>query len=321
MTLACAAISYRVGYLTAALGILGSCGLSRNCMPPECSAILGAATSYGRSTPSNVPMATAIVRRMWVPALDAGFDPQGLAAVGDSLLVSGYISLKVGQDRGQCRVYRVDQTTGATTGQFDVPSPCGHAGGIALAGNGMIYITDTHTLFRTPLADAFGSTLPSFQSFPLGPGLIGALAASGAADIWIGTYVTDAPGRIFQFPAASLAALHDGQTLTRDMAKQALRIPSYAQGAAIDPAGRQLWISQSGFYWGRLTAIDTTTGAAIVDHAAPPGIEGINFDSKRTLWAVSEAGARHNFDLPMAAVFVPFYPIIFDLDLAKLPSN
>ena len=41
--------------------------------------IAGSAPSYGPKTVSAVADATAIVRRIWLPGLDAGYDPQGLA--------------------------------------------------------------------------------------------------------------------------------------------------------------------------------------------------------------------------------------------------
>ncbi len=117
--------------------------------------IAGIAPSYGPKTVSAVPNAAAIVRRIWLPELDARYDPQGLAVDGDSIYVSAYHSDSLGVRRGPCRVIRVDLETGGPTGYVDVPSPCGHAGGLAIGGDGMLYVADTHTLFATPLAGAF----------------------------------------------------------------------------------------------------------------------------------------------------------------------
>jgi hypothetical protein len=75
----------------------------------------------------------------------------------------------------------------AQTGYVDVPSPCGHGGGLAVGGDGMLYIADTHTLFATPLAGAFDPGA-RFRQFPLGPGVIGGVAASTPDGIWLGTY-------------------------------------------------------------------------------------------------------------------------------------
>src|SRR6202030_3293908 len=101
--------------------------------------IAGIAPNYGPKTVSAVPNAMAIVRRIWLPGLDAGYDPQGLAVDGGGIYVSAYRSDSLGVRRGPCRVIRIDLETGGPTGYVDVPSPCGHAGGLAVGGDGMLY--------------------------------------------------------------------------------------------------------------------------------------------------------------------------------------
>jgi hypothetical protein len=274
--------------------------------------ILGARPTYGPLTVSAVPNQAALGRLLWVPGIDDGWDPQGLAFAEGDLLVSAYRSDRSGVNRGPCRVFRVDPSTGGETGHFDVPAPCGHAGGLAYGGRGRLYIIDTHTLFEVNLGAAFGTTTPAFRILPLGPGLIGALAASGDGEIWIGTYEQGRPGRIFKYDAAFLETLADGSLLTEAMAVAKLRIPSYAQGAAADPGGDKLWISRSEIAWGSLDRIDAVSGGGEARYSAAGGIEGITFDQAGRLWGVSEAGARH---LPLR---YPFFPLIFALDTARL---
>ena len=133
--------------------------------------IAGVAPSYGPKTVSAVPNAAAIVRRIWLPELDAGYDPQGLAVDDGAIYVSAYRSDSLGVRRGPCRVIRIDLETGGFTGYVDVPSPCGHAGGLAVGGDGLLYVADTHALFATPLVRAFDGGA-RFGRFRLVPGLL-----------------------------------------------------------------------------------------------------------------------------------------------------
>ena len=276
--------------------------------------IAGIAPSYGPKTVSAVPNALAIVRRIWLPGLDAGYDPQGLAVDGGDVYVSAYRSDSLGVRRGPCRVIRIDLETGGPSGYVDVPSPCGHAGGLAIGGDGMLYVADTHTLFATPLAQAFDPGA-RFRQFPLGPGVIGGLAASTSDGIWLGTY-ENGPGRLFRFTAATLARLSDGETLEASQAATVLTIPDHAQGAAIGGGG--LWIARSDWSWGTLDRLDPATGAPQRRYEIAPGTEGIAFGSAGRLWAVSEAGSRHIYDHPFLGLFEPFFPLVFALDLSRL---
>jgi hypothetical protein len=276
--------------------------------------IAGTAPSYGPKSVSPVPNAAAIVRRIWLPELDAGYDPQGLAADDRAIYVSGYRSDSLGVRRGPCRVIRIDLEMGGSIGYVDVPSPCGHAGGLAVSGDGILYIADTHTLFATPLVRAFDGGA-RFRRFPLGPGVIGGLAASTPDGIWLGTY-EDGPGRLFHFTAATLARLSDGETLQASQAATVLTIPDHAQGAAIGGGG--LWIARSDWNWGTLDRLDPVTGALQRRYKIAPGTEGIAFGNAGRLWAVSEAGSRHTYDYPVLRLFQPFFPLVFALDPSRL---
>jgi len=276
--------------------------------------ISGIAPSYGPKTVSAVPNAAAIVRRIWLPGLDAGYDPQGLAVDGGGIYVSAYRSDSFGVRRGPCRVIRIDLETSGPTGYVDVPSPCGHAGGLAVGGDGMLYVADPHTLFAIPLAQAFEPGA-RFRQFPLGPGVIGGLAASTPDGIWLGTY-ENGPGRLFRFTAATLARLSEGETLGASQAATVLTIPDHAQGAAIGGGG--LWIARSDWSWGTLDLLDPATGAPQRRYEIAPGTEGIAFGSAGRLWAVSEAGSRHIYDHPFLGLFEPFFPLVFALDLSRL---
>jgi hypothetical protein len=273
--------------------------------------IAGTKPGYAPNAVAAVPNAGAIAKRIWMPGLDDGYDAQGLAVAGNTILVSAYRSDELRIHRGPCRVFRIDAETGAELGHLDVPSPCGHAGGLATGGDGNLYVADTHTLFVTPLA-ANGP----FRKIALSPGIVGGLAMSATDGIWIGTYREDGPGRLYHFTAATLAALKDGDTLSAGQAAGAVAIPDYAQGAAAGAGA--LWVARSDTRWGTLDRLDPATGNLIHRYDAAPEIEGIAFDANGRLWAVSEAGVRHFYDHPFVSLYVPFYPLVFALDPARL---
>jgi sugar lactone lactonase YvrE len=231
--------------------------------------------------------------------------------------VAAYRSASLNVQRGPCRVFRLDPASGAETGHVDVPAPCGHAGGVAFAADGRLYLTDTHDLFAIDLAGAFAGTEPQIRHWPLGPGLRGALAASDRGAIWIGTYEEKLPGRLFRFDTARLGGVPPGAPLLAEQASAALAIPSYAQGAAFDGAGK-LWVSRSDTLWGELIRLDARTGVTEATYAFAPGVEGIAFDAAGRLWAVSEAGAKHAYIPALALLGMPFYPLVFSVDPARL---
>ena len=298
-----------------AAAAIGACGIAplwseSEQAKPE---ILGAKPGYGPLTISSVPNMAAAGPLLWVPGLDEGWTPQGLAFVEGSLLISAYRSERSGVNRGPCRVFRVDPASGRETGHLDVPPPCGHAGGLAYAGGGVLYIADTRTLFEVDLARAFDAPAPVFRAFPLGPGLKGALAGSGRGEIRLGTYEEERPGQIFTFDRAVLKALPHGAALGKEHAATVLAIPSYAQGAAAAADGK-LWISRSEIGWGALEEMEVASGRVERRFAAAGGIEGIAFDGAGRLWAVSEAGARH---FPWHH---PFFPLAFRLDIGRMTA-
>jgi hypothetical protein len=309
----------RRGLLAACAGLagIGLAAIALSVMPAESegAAILGARPGYGPAAVSTPPNQGAITGRIWTPGLDDGYNAQGLAVAGGSIFISAYRSDAPDIHRGPCRVFRVDPANGGTTGQVAVPPPCGHAGGLAVVGDHGLYVADTHTLFAADLAGVFGGS-PRFRAIPLGPGVIGGLAVSGRDAIWLGSYREDGPGRLYRFTTAALDRLPEGVTLNASDAAAQIAIPSHAQGAAIDAAGR-LWVARSDLRWGELDRLDVATGRVEREYQAAPGIEGIAFDADGRLWAVSEAGARHYYD-SWRGLVLPFYPLIFAVDTERL---
>ncbi len=57
---------------------------------------------------SAAPNAQAITTRIWVPGLDDGYVPQGLTVIDGAVYVGAYKSIERQQDRGPCRLFRID---------------------------------------------------------------------------------------------------------------------------------------------------------------------------------------------------------------------
>ncbi len=112
----------------------------------------GVAPRYTSRTLSKIPNAQAVTRRIWAPGIDAGYVPQGLSFVGGAIYVSAFRSTHKKVSKGPCRLYRIDPKSGRITGKLNLPRACTHAGGLARGKAGILYLSDTHTLFKIALA-------------------------------------------------------------------------------------------------------------------------------------------------------------------------
>ena len=277
----------------------------------------GKAPTYTDRALTSVANAQAIRAHFWVPGLDDAYVPQGVAFGDGALWVATYRSADPAQDRGACRVFRVDPASGALGGFFDLPPECGHAGGSAWGGDGTLYVVDTHVLFRIRVADAMRAgrcTAASCQSLKLGGVITGHFLAHGSGALWIGEYTRarDGPGRLWRVPLSAIDGLvAGGGALDQSFAQATLTVAAQSQGATIAADGA-LWLTQSGGTLGRLQHVDAATGKVLAEYAMPAGIEDIEFAPDGTLWATSEAGTqRWNR-------WATFFPLVFAIDTAAL---
>jgi sugar lactone lactonase YvrE len=279
-----------------------------------CAQVLGTKPRYELANVGPLPNEQAIARRIWVPGLDEGYVPQGLAVAGRHVLVSAYRSADPKVNTGPCRVFRIEAATGKDAGFFDMPSECGHAGGMAYLGKGTLVVADTRQLWRIDLEKALASGKAEGAlkgTVKIAGELRGSFTVFDGTHLWIGTWTKEAPKAKLYRLDPRLFDDYDGQTVKEDRALEAVTIPVEAQGAAFDKDGN-LWISTSNSREGALYRLDRKSGAVLARHEMMIGIEDLEFDAAGRLWAVSEAGARKYVH------WSRHHPLIFEIDVTKL---
>lgn len=264
--------------------------------------------------PSSVANEQAITRAIWAPGIDEGYVPQGLTIADGQVLVSGYRSTDTKVDKGPCRVFRLDPATGALNGQFDLPEDCGHAGGLAYAGKGVLIAADTRRLYRIDLAKALadGNTGAALTGvLKLAGDLKGSFIDLSGTTLLVGVYDRLAEkSRGYRFPLA-LFDSHAGKTLKPEQAEAVIPLPVETQGAAFDKEGF-LWTTSSSSRHGRISKLDAGTGQVLQQFEAVIGIEDLGFDEQGGLWSVSEAGSLR------WQKWGKTFPVVFRLDVGKL---
>lgn len=254
----------------------------------------------------------AVVHAVWVPGLERGFVPQGIALVDGDLLISGYGEIYVPPEEfDRSRIYRVDAKTGDIRGSFMLPKEVKHAGGLVYDGHGTVFLADTHALYRIDLAASLASadhTAVVKGVATLGGKLRGSFITYDGTALWLGRYSVSLRQKLSRIDPARVVG---EVTLTDADVSGQVPISELSQGAAFDGQGR-LWLSQSSSTFGRLQRVDPRTGAVEAAYEFASGVEGLVFAPDGTLWTLSEAGARRYME------WFEFHPLILAVDVNKL---
>ena len=276
--------------------------------------VLGKKPSHIRGGPSAVANDQAITKMIWAPGIDDGYVPQGMTWADGAVYLSAYRSTDTKVDKGPCRIFKVDPESGNTLGQFDLPADCGHAGGLAYAGNGLLIAADTRRLYKIDMAAAFApgsSSNPVNATVSLSGELKGSFVDFDGDSVFIGSYEKDATKAKGHFLPLTVFDTHNGKTVNETAASRSIALPPEAQGAAFDKAGN-LWISASGSRFGQLSRLDSKTGQTLLSFEMVIGMEDIAFDDEGRLWSVSEAGSLR------WQKWSKTFPVLFRVDPGKL---
>ena len=267
-------------------------------------------TYMQRAVTADVPNGDAITLRAWVPGLDEGFVPQGLTVAEGQIVMAAYR----GVEGSGCRLYRLDPEDARLTGTFDMPARCGHAGGLAYAGDGRLFVSDTWVLFELDLAKAFepgADETAVVRQVSLNFPMRGSFLAYSGGALWIGEHKKPGTGQMWRVPLEAVEKPAQPRGLTEADAAAVLTIAAASQGAAFDKPGN-LWLSQSSSQFGRLQKLDPSDGRVLAEYRAVAGIEDLGFDAEGMLWSTSEAGSRRWPNWPTN------YPFVMRFDPARL---
>ena len=280
----------------------------------EPTAVLGTAPVLEPRELSRVSNAGAIVDRIWMPGIDAGFVPQGLTVAGDRVLVAAYRSTSYRHSRGESRVFAVDRTSGDLVGEILLPDDVGHPGGLANDRRGTLFVADRGKLYRIDLAraladgDARAAILGRADvDREIGPSFL----AWHAGHLWFGPYERHGEPRLYRYPVAEVFPEDGSVYLTATDEVHSIPIDVRTQGAAFDGQGR-LWLSQSDSEGGVVQRLDAATGNLLDLFEVMAGIEDLSFDEAGKLWSVSEAGSLR------WQRWETWFPLIFSLDAGRL---
>lgn len=279
-----------------------------------------------------IPNDAAIVKKIWAPGIDQGYDPQGVTIAEGAVIVSGYAMNAKGKET--CGIFRVNPATGMVEGFFQLEAGCGHAGGIVYAGafqspagrQNILLVADTPRLYKIDMDKAFraGNAKSAIVGMLNLKGLLpgsfnGSFIDMVGQTMFMGTYATKSQNPALSkgyFIDYSLFDKRNGQVITETCCGiRSVVIPADSQGAAYDARSRSLWLTASSSKFGCLYRMDVATGRIAAAYPTAPGIEDIAVDGDGRLWAVSEAGSMKYPDWPT------LFPVLFQIDPQALQAS
>jgi hypothetical protein len=269
----------------------------------------GVRPKYLQNITSDFPNANSINRAGFVPDLQEGFVPQGLAVVANKLFLSGYLEPDNAK-RTNCRLYTIDNKTFATLAVVKLPASCRHAGGLTFTKSDTLVVSDNVRLIVIPRIAYEAGSAKSVREIALVAPLKGTFLTARGGRIYLGSYLASLNlTRVFVFSEYVLTK----ETISTNDAIENFAVPVKSQGAAFDENG-VLWTTSQDSEVNYINKIDKKSNA-LVRFPFIKGLQGIGVDVDGHLWSVSETGTlkyRHGAQK---------FPIVFRFDPAKLKPD
>lgn len=301
----------------------GGCGDDRD--NGRNSEILGNEPAFSSREISHVPNEDAIGTKIWVPGLDEGYIPQGLTFARGQILISVYKSISPGVTQGPSKVFCVDPGTGKITGQFDLPAGIGHAGGLAYAGQNILYVADSIGIGSMASGKILKINLgKALEDGNCDQSILGEISLEGLMTpcfltfdgryLWFGTYSSDGSESPKIYKIDPKKVFNESPSVcpvSPDMTLFSFEVDSWVQGAAFDHEG-YLWLSQSTSRWGCIQRLNPSNGEILDEYELMAGIEDLAVSPDGELWSVSEAGTVKYLS------WGTYFPVIFQIDVTGL---
>jgi hypothetical protein len=262
-------------------------------------------------TLATFPNDHAICEAVWVPTLDDGFIPQGIALLGDgTALISGHV-FGNGSVPFQLRIAHVDLADGSLL-HLNIFPWAGRGHSILLDDTGRVWVATGQKLLTWANVDElFSGTAPKAVARAKPHDLaLSYLAEGGGESMWIGSGFL-----LYEFPLDLLLAKANARKgslkkLSRTEATTVLPTGKHLKGAVLtDPNS---WTSASLRARGRCATLNVgLLGETRFGFVA--GIGDVTLDESGALWMVSEAGSAQYPDQRF-----PFFPVIAKVDTTTL---
>ncbi|HEX4938429.1 MAG TPA: hypothetical protein VFX11_07125 [Candidatus Kapabacteria bacterium] len=272
--------------------------------------IQGEKPRYLQQVSMDFDNAAAVQQALFVPALDDGFIPQGLAQRKGAFYVSGYVQARDGQ-RPECRIYRLLKDKPRERILLPLPASCNHAGGLAMTDGGVLLISDNIRLFTLLVSDGGKPLKRAAREIRLQAPLKGTFVSYHRGMVYLGSYMKDLDvTRVHVFPQSVLSK---AEISVKD-AVDSFDAPHKSQGAYFDDSDYAWTTSQAkGFNY--LNKFNMKTRKTEQRYRLVRGMQGIVKDADGSLWVVSEAGALKYRDWSQR------FPAIFRLDVKRLQAE